>query len=353
MRIVDIKITEESIPLKTPFITALRRVDAAQFIQVKLRTDDGLCGIGEAPPTKAITGEDMESITSTIRDSIAPRLFHRPFQSMDEAQVLLHESCKGNSSAKAAIDIALYDLFSQQAGQPLYAYLGGSEHPVKTDVTISLNDPQTMAADAGKAVKNGFDILKVKVGAKDGKDIERIRAVRKAVPEASLLIDANQAWNETETLEVIEAIGDLNITLIEQPVPAEQLESMQCITTKSSIPILADESVFTLEDAKKAIETKAANMINIKLMKCGGIYKAIEVIRLCEANGIECMLGSMLEGPTSIAAAAHLAMVYPRTICCLDLDSPLLYRSVPKKSPVIFRGNRLITLSTKGITGNI
>ncbi|MEA3372409.1 MAG: enolase C-terminal domain-like protein, partial [Campylobacterota bacterium] len=163
-------------------------------------------------------------------------------------------------------------------------------------------------------------------------------------------IDANQAWSEAETLEIIEAISDLNITLIEQPVSAEELESMQHITAESTIPILADESVFTLEDAKKVIETKAADMINIKLMKCGGIYKAVEIIRLCEANGIRCMMGSMLEGPTSIAAAAHLSMVYPETISYLDLDSPLLYRSLPEESPITFHRNHLSTLSAKGIT---
>lgn len=342
MTITHITLSHESIPLKTPFITALRHVDAVTFVRVRLHTSDGMTGIGEAPPTKAITGEDIESITSAIKELIAPRLLHHHFFSMDEAQKVLHTSCKGNNSAKAALDIALYDLFSQKVHQPLYSYLGGSVQELRTDVTISLKHPQKMAEDAKRAVADGFDILKVKVGGKDGLDTDRIKAVREAVPDAPLLIDANQSWGEAETLTVIDAISDLDITLIEQPVPAKALESMQRITTKSKIPILADESVFSLEDAKKVIESKAAHMINIKLMKCGGIYKALEIIELCESNDIRCMLGSMLEGPSSITAALHLAMAYPKTIRYLDLDSPLLYRVLPTESPISFQKNQLI-----------
>ncbi len=342
MTITDITITHESIPLRTPFITALRRVDAVTFVRVRLHTSDGLTGTGEAPPTKAITGEDIESITSAIKELIVPRLLHHHFTSMDEAQKVLHTSCEGNNSAKAAIDIALYDLFSQKVARPLYDYLGGNVQELRTDVTISLKHPQKMAEDAKRAVSDGFDILKVKVGGQDGLDTDRIRAVREAVPNAALLIDANQAWSEEETLTIIDAISDLNITLIEQPVSAKALESMQQITARSKIPILADESVFDLEDAKKVIESKAAHMINIKLMKCGGIYKALEIIKLCESHDIRCMLGSMLEGPSSIAAALHLAMAYPKTVRYLDLDSPLLYRALPTESPISFQKNQLI-----------
>lgn len=349
MKIVNIGITRESIPLKTPFITALRRVDTVPFVRVKLLTDEGFTGIGEAPPTKAITGEDMKTITSTIQNKIAPRFLYHHFISMEEAQLLLHGCCKDHNSAKAAFDIALYDLFAKKFAQPLFSYLGGSVNPLQTDVTISLNQPAKMAKDANTAVAEGFDILKIKVGGKDGLDSERIQAVRGAAAHATLLIDANQAWSEAQTLQVIGAVSDLDITLIEQPVPAKQLESLQRITAQSSIPVLADESAFSLEDVKKVVETNAAHMINIKLMKCGGIYKAVEILRFCESNNITCMMGSMLEGPVSIAAAAHLAMAYPKTVRYLDLDSPLLYTSLPDDSPVIFDQNKLLLLHQEGI----
>lgn len=349
MRIIDIEIGRESIPLKKPFITALRRVDTVQFVRVKIVTEEGFSGIGEAPPTKAITGEDTETITSTIRSKIIPRFLHEHFSSMEDAQRLLHACCEGQNSAKAAFDIALYDLFAKRAGQPLYAYLGGSANLLQTDVTISLNHPETMAQDARTAIAEGFDILKIKVGGHDGLDSERIRAVRTAAAHATLLIDANQAWSEAETLEEIRAVRDLDITLIEQPVPAKQLNSLRRITAQSTIAVLADESVFSLNDAEKVLNAHAAHMINIKLMKCGGIYKAAEIVRFCERRNITCMIGSMLEGPVSIAAAAHLAMAYPETVRYLDLDSPLLYAALPDGSPVGFKQNTLLLHHQIGI----
>ncbi|BDY12883.1 dipeptide epimerase [Hydrogenimonas cancrithermarum] len=341
MTITDIVFSTVEIPLKTPFVTALRRVENVEAVRVTLSTDGGLQGIGEAPPTEVITGENLQSIRSTIEAKIAPNMLHKPFETMEEVQKILHTSCKGATSAKAAVDIALYDLFCKQTCQPLYRFLGGENRSVETDVTISLNDPGTMAADARIALAEGFDILKVKVGGRDGRDIARLEGVRRAVPDALLLVDANQAWSETEALKMIGAVSDLGIELIEQPLPAENLEGMQAVTAQSPIPILADESVFTLEDAKRVIGTKAAEMINIKLMKCGGIYKAREIVEWCEARGVKCMMGSMLESPASIKAALQLAMAYPETIRYADLDSPLLYESIPQGSGMAFKGNEI------------
>jgi o-succinylbenzoate synthase len=341
MIITDITITRESIPLKTPFITALRRVDMVEFIRVRVATDSGHTGIGEAPPTKAITGEDEETITRAITESIRPALTGCRLDEMESLQTLLHQSCEGNYSAKAAVDIALYDLFSQLKGLPLCRYLGGTPGEIETDITISLNDPATMADDALRALNDGVSLLKIKVGGHDGLDVERVRAVRCAAPDATLLIDANQAWNETETIRFIDAVKALDIALVEQPVPAGEFESMQAITHHSAIPILADESVFSLEDAKQLIEGRGADMINIKLMKCGGIHEALKIIRLCRLKHVKCMMGSMLEGPWSIHAALHLSMAFPETIVYHDLDSPLLYKTPPTDMPVRCRGNRL------------
>lgn len=350
MRITGIELDIRHIPLKTPFITALRRVDAVESVQVRLTSEEGLVGWGEAPPTKAITGEDTPSILTTVKTLIAPQITGKTFASLDEAMNALHNSCQGRNSAKAAVDIALYDLAAQEARMPLYAYLGGRHAPLKSDVTISLDSPRKMAEDAGRAVAEGLDILKIKVGGKDGLDIKRIEAVRKSAGEdARLLIDANQAWEEDEALAIIKAVAHLGITLVEQPVLASKRESLHRITAQSTVPILADESVFTFENAQEVIKTGAADMINIKLMKCGGIFKALQILRLCEEHGIRCMMGSMLEGPRSIAAAAHLAMAFPKTLTLCDLDSPLLYRETLPESPVRFEGNRLSLNGKNGL----
>jgi len=330
----------EKIPLRTPFITALRRVEHVENIRVTIHTDTPNTGHGGAPATKAITGEDLESIAKTIKTLIAPQLIGKTFD-LPVLLDLLHRCCDGNSSAKAAVDMALYDLASLQKEMTLAAFLGGSCKPLQTAVTISLKSPEEMGSDAKEACARGFDILKVKVGGQDGLDIERINAVREAVGEARLLVDANQAWSVEQSLEIIKAITPLDIELIEQPVAGSDIDGLKAITEQSSIPILADEAVFTLKDARTVVEKQAADLINIKLMKCGGISKAIEIIEYCRSKGVKCMMGSMLEGPTSIALTAQLVMAYSDAFSYIDLDSPLLYKKIPTGTGLAFFNNTI------------
>ncbi len=340
MTITHITLEIEKIPLRTPFITALRRVDDVENIRIAIHTDTPNVGYGAAPATKAITGEDLETIAHTVKKSIAPILVGKTFE-LSELLRLLHTCCKGNSSARAAVDMALYDLAAVSDNSSLVAFLGEAPKPLRSAVTISLKSPQEMAGDAKEAFGRGFDILKVKVGGKDGLDIERIKAVREAVSEARVLIDANQAWNVDESLHIIKAITPLNIELIEQPVIGSDIEGLRQITRESTIAILADEAVFTLEDAKKVVEGTAADLINIKLMKCGGISKAIEIIEYCRDNGVKCMMGSMLEGPTSISLTAQLVMAYSDAFSHIDLDSPLLYKKIPTGTGLQFFNNTI------------
>jgi len=340
MVITGLSLKIEKIPLRTPFVTALRRVDHVENIILTLHTDTALVGEGAAPATKAVTGEDLESISDTVRNKIFPSFYGHSFD-LEKLVSLTHHSCGGNNSAKAAVEIALYDLASRLKNQNLAEFLGGGPIELKTAVTISLNKPEVMAKDAATAFARGFNILKIKVGGNDGMDIERIKAVHKAAPKAKLLVDANQAWDAKESLSIIAAVENLDIKLIEQPVNGKDTEGLKFVTKNSDIPILADEAVFTLEDAKKIIDQNAADMINIKLMKCGGISKAIEIIQYCRSYNVKCMMGSMLEGPVSITAAAQLIMAYPDVFSYIDLDSPLLYEKIPSESEIEFFNNTL------------
>jgi len=307
MKIINISTCRESIKLKTPFITALRRVENVEFIRLHVEYEDGSVSYGEAPATMAITGEDLESIENSI-STIKPKLLHvEPTKALE----IVHNDSMG-SSAKAALDMALSPHVESKA------------IAIKTDITISLNDETKMLSDAKDAVKNGMNILKVKLSS----DIVHAISVTKALSklDAKLIIDANQAWSLQDSLHYIDEIKGIELELIEQPVIASDLKSLKIITNYSTIPILADEAVFTLEDAKKVIESKSADMINIKLMKCGGVTKAIEILDYARERGVKCMLGSMLEGPISINAALHVAMRYSDIILHVDLDSPLLYK---------------------------
>jgi L-alanine-DL-glutamate epimerase-like enolase superfamily enzyme len=298
------------IPLKTPFVTALRRVENVEFVRVSICFDDGSVLFGEAPATKAITGEDIESILNSI-DDIKSSLIGLK---REDALRNVHLSSL-KSSAKAALDMALIP--SIKTNQP-------KEMSIKTDITISLNPKIKMLQDAEVALNNGMDILKLKFGT----DINHAIDVTKELSKtgAKLLIDANQAWSLKDTLKYIDALNEIDIVLIEQPVCASSLDELKTITSYSHIPIVADEAVFNLDDAKKVIESKSADIINIKLMKCGGVSKAIEILEYAKSKGVKCMLGSMLEGPISINAALHLAFNYTDVIEYIDLDSPLLYK---------------------------
>jgi L-alanine-DL-glutamate epimerase-like enolase superfamily enzyme len=334
MKINNILTTKEKILLKTPFITSIRRVDNVEFIRVKISCDDGSVGIGEAPATLAITGEDLETINSSILN-IKDDLIGVNIQSALE---ILHSS-KIGSSAKASLDIALVFLLAKMDKKSMSEFFNIKNfRPVKTDITISLNEKLKMLKDAKEAYNAGKEILKVKLGSDIKHSIDITKELSKELPFAKLLIDANQAWSLDDSLRYIDAIKDLNIELVEQPVVAKDLEALKQITKKSPIAILADESVFTLEDVKKVVESKSADMINIKLMKCGGVSKAVEILEYARDAGVKCMLGSMLEGPYSINAALYLAFAYRDVIAYVDLDSPLLYKSSSDELNFIFNG---------------
>ena len=316
MRVQQIDTKTVKIPLKTPFVTALRRVEAVVFVRVCITFDDGSTAFGEAPATKAITGEDLGDIIHSI-ESIKNLLINL---NAVEALSVLHKQ-KIGSSAKAALDMALFFEIKQ--------LVYNDKSPIKTDITISLNAAPQMLEDAQKAFWNGYDILKVKLGSDIKHAIEATFLISQALPEAVLLIDANQAWSVEKSLEYLNAVEGLDIALIEQPVLAEDLEGLKRITDATTIPILADEAAFTLEDVKIIYENQVADMINIKLMKCGGVSKAIEILEYAKEKKIPCMLGSMLEGPLSINAAYKLAFAYRDVIRYVDLDSPMLYADTP------------------------
>jgi len=314
MQIKNISTKIVKIPLKTPFVTALRRVEDVEFVRVEILFDDGTTAFGEAPATKAITGEGLDDIVKSVEKVRDVLRGCTP----EDALQLLHMQEIG-SSAKAAIDMALFfKVFTLNAEGSV---------PIKTDVTISLNAVQIMLEDAKSALTNGYDILKIKLGSDIVHAIEVTKRLANELPNAVLLIDANQAWTLEGSLEYINAVKDLKIELIEQPVVASDLKSLKQITEFSSIKILADEAAFSLDDVKNIYENHSADMINIKLMKCGGVSRAVEILEYAREKNIGCMLGSMLEGPLSISAAVELAFSYRDVIKYVDLDSPLLYKT--------------------------
>ena len=216
MIIRDIQVGEIALPLARPFKTALRTVEHVGDIVVRVVADTGEMGYGEAPPTAVITGDTKGSIACAIREFIRPNLIGMDVEDLDGIMKRLHGCILKNTSAKAAVDMAVYDLWAKHWGAPLYKLLGGARSSFRTDITISVNPIDEMVADALDAVSRGYDILKIKVGKEGTADVARIAAIREAVgPGIQLRVDANQGWTPKQSVSII-----LSLIHISPPAPA-------------------------------------------------------------------------------------------------------------------------------------
>jgi L-alanine-DL-glutamate epimerase-like enolase superfamily enzyme len=292
---------------------------------VKILTDDGVVGWGESSPSQRVTGENPETVVEVL-DKIAPKLIGMCPLRIEQNVELVDSSVKGNPSAKAAIDMALHDILGKTVRKPLFMLMGGYRTEVLTDITLGIKSPKEMAKDAVKAVNKGFKALKVKVGVNPAEDVERIKLIRQAVGDnIDVRLDANQGWTPKQAIEVLNKIERFNIQFAEQPVPAEDMKGLVNVRKNSPIPVMADESVHSPEDALSLIKAEAVDFINIKLMKSGGMLKGRKIADVAEAAGIPCMIGCMGESEIGIAAGAHLAAAV-KNIQYADLDSDLLLK---------------------------
>ena len=330
MKITRIRTQTIKVPLKRTFKTSLRSVDEIENIFVFIETDTDMTGFGAAAPTAVITGETTDSIKGAV-NHINDNLAGLEVVNFEAVMQKLNSCIIGNTSAKAGVDMALYDLIAKHYKTPLYRFLGGKAQNLETDTTISIDTIKKMAVDAQKAVKDGFGILKLKVGNDPGLDIKRLAAVSKAVgPDIRLRIDANQGWKPKQAVYVMHELEKANIIIdiLEQPVAARDFKGMKYVRDNVAIPVYADESVFSPEDALEIIKMDAVDGINIKLMKCGGIYNALKIAAIAESANINCMIGSMMETSISVTAAAHLAIA-KNIITGYDLDAPLFMKKNP------------------------
>jgi len=351
MKITGIRLGTIEVPLLKPFKTALRAVDRIVSTVVRLETDTGEVGWGEAYPNGPVTGETHESVRGAITRHLLPAIQGRPVEDLEGLFAALDGACAGNPSAKAAIDMAAYDLFGKRFGLPLYRLFGGASNETATNLTISVNAPEEMARDAVEAVSRGFAALKVKVGRDPALDIERIKAIRAAVgPAVVIRVDANQGWSVREAVAIMRELerADLGIELVEQPVVAKDFEGLKRVRESIATPVLADESVFSPEDALTLVRMGAADYLNIKLMKAGGLHQALRICGVAECAHVECFMGCMLETKLGVTAAAHLACGR-RIVTRCDLDSPMLCREDPVAGGARIDGAKLILPEKPGL----
>jgi len=323
--IQQVEVYPVTLGYKEPFRIASGASTESRNIIVKIVTDYGVVGWGESSPSERVTRETAETVIKTL-DKIAPKLIGMCPLRIEQDVEVMDSIVDGNPAAKAAIDMALHDILGKTARKPLFMLMGGYRTEVLIDITLSIKTPTEMAKDAAKAVKKGFKALKVKVGVNPVEDVERVRLIREAVGgDIQLRIDANQGWTPKSAIEALNKMEKFNIQFAEQPVPAEDLKGLMEVRKNSPIPIMADESVHSPEDSLRLIQAEAIDLINIKLMKSGGILKARKIAAIAEAARIPCMIGCMGESEIGIAAGAHLAAAV-KNIQYADLDSDILLK---------------------------
>lgn len=350
MKITDIRLGMISVPLIVPFKTALRSVNSVEDVIIEIHTDTGHVGYGEAPPTGVITGDTTGAIIGAINDHIKKVLMGREVDDFENLMKAMNGSIIKNTSAKAAADMALWDLYGQLYNIPVYKMLGGSRKSIETDITISVNSPEEMARDAARAIKRGYNCLKVKVGSNPELDVARLTAIREVARDVLIRIDANQAWAPKQAVRILNQMQEkgLDIEFVEQPVKGHDFEGLKYVTQNSYVPVMADESVFSPLDALKIMQMGAADLINIKLMKCGGITNALQIVSAAEVYGIECMIGCMLEAKISVNAAVHLACA-KQIITKIDLDGPVLCSEDPIIGGAVFNEKDITVSDEPGL----
>jgi len=335
MKITGIKIRQVEVPLIEPLRISLGLITHSRSAVVSVETDEGLTGYGEGAPGILITGENLAGTVENVKVfekaliSVDPTDLEKVYWIMDH-EVAAHAPC-----AKTAVDMACYDLLGKKAGLPVYKLLGGNENFMVTDITVGIDKPEVMAEKAKRHVEEGFDTIKTKVGTSAEEDVARIKAIREAVgDDIKIRIDANQAWSAKQAVQMIERLNEYHLELVEQPVKYYDVAGLEYVTGHTTVPIMSDESCFNSKDALRLIERRAVDLVNIKLMKCGGIREALKINAICEAAGVEVMLGCMAEESNlGITAAASLGAA-TKNITRADLDAAFGLADMPFKGGV-------------------
>lgn len=349
MKITQIEAWIVRMKLREPYTIAYETVSSADNVFLRIETNTKITGYGCAAPDLQVTGETVESVIEVCEGVIKPVL-----KNSDPLRIaFLVEKLKGplhkHSSAMAMVDMALYDILGKVAGLPVYKLLGSFRRQIKTSYTIGILPVKETVNRAKEIVKAGFKSLKIKGGRDASADIERILKVREAVGKhIEIRFDANQGYNLEESMRFVEATRSARLELIEQPTPVGNPDLLGRVTRNVHIPVMADESLMNLLDAFRLARRGLVDMVNIKLMKCGGISEALHINAVARAANLEVMVGCMDEAALSIAAGLHFALARPNVVYA-DLDGHLDLIDDPTAGTVILKKGILYPKSDPGL----
>ncbi len=350
-RIERITCHRVSVPLHTPFVTALRRTTTTDSLLVQVTDSDGATGWGEAPQVWQVTGESVAGAEACVGGPLRDAVLGGDADDLVELTRRVAGAVARNFGAKAAVDVALHDLTARRRGVSLPVLLGSSTRRVTTDVTLAAGSAEQLAEVAAARVKDGFGVLKLKVGTDAAADVERVRSARAAVgPDVALRLDANQGWTPREAVRVISALEDaqVGVELVEQPVRAEDLDGLAWVSARVATAVMADESVYGVRDLVKVIERRAADMVNVKLAKCGGLGPARTLLELARAHEMGTIVGSMMETHVGVGAAASLVAAFG-TSAVSDLDAAWWAASSPVRGGLRYDGATVVLPDSPGL----
>jgi L-alanine-DL-glutamate epimerase-like enolase superfamily enzyme len=349
MKIASLEAWSVSMKLSEPYTIAYESIQEATNIFLRIETDKGIIGYGCSAPDLQITKETPESVMQGLKDIVPPLI--KGSDALRASMLLerLTPALQSQPSTLAAVDMALHDILGKACGLPLWKVLGGFRDRIKTSVTIGILPETETVSRAKERLAQGFRCLKIKGGIDVESDIAKILKVREAVgKDIELRFDANQGFTVEQALQFFEGTRKANLELIEQPTPEGQPDLLGRVTNSVQIPIMADESLMTLRDAFRLARRDLVDMVNVKLMKVGGIGVAVQINAVARSAGLEVMVGCMDEAALSIAAALHFALSRPN-VAYADLDGHLDLIDDPTQGAVILRNGILHPTNLPGL----
>lgn len=353
MKIKRIEAWPVTMPLKEPYSIAYETIETATNIFLRLETDKGISGFGCAAPDPQITGETADTALEAVRTVVCPKI--KGSDALRTAMLLerLQPHLEAQPSVLAAVDMGLHDILGKVSGLPLWKLLGGFRDRIKTSVTIGILPEAETIERAETFQQQGFKILKIKGGIEVDSDIARVIKVREAVGKnMELRFDANQGFTLDEAIRFFEGTKKVGLELIEQPTPKGKPDLLGRVTDSVNIPIMADESLMNLRDAFRLARRDLVDMVNVKLMKAGGISVALQINSVARSAGLEVMVGCMDEAALSIAAGLHFALARPNVIYA-DLDGHLDLLNDPSEGAVILRNGTLFANQKPGLGADL
>ncbi len=353
MKLTDLRVVRADIPVRRPHKMSFTTLETVNFVFVRVQTADGLVGWGEAACLGGPTWseESAESVAATIERYLAPWLIGRDPADVEALRLEMARRVQGNAFARAAVEMALWDVAGRTLGVPVYRLLGGRVRDrVPLSWSLAVADPRAEVEEARERVARGYRIFKIKTGAAPlADDVERVGRLREAVgPAISLRVDANQGWDRPTALQAVRLLEPYAIDFVEQPVPRWDLEGLAFIAERAPMPIMADESCCTDHDALALARRGAVSILSLKVTKSGGLLGSLAIARIAAAAGMGCYVGCMIETSLGTAAYLHLALAAAPVTWGCELFGPLLLAGDVTRSPVRYADGCILALEGPG-----